>query len=71
MQMTILMAGFFVIAVIYSMVGMTIIFGWVAFPGLIMGVVMYFFELFMAFLQAYIFTLLSAIFMNMMVNPEH
>jgi F0F1-type ATP synthase membrane subunit a len=34
-------------------------------------VAMYFFELFVAFLQAYIFTLLSAIFMNMMVNPEH
>ncbi len=57
--------------VIYSMVGMTVVFGWVAFPALVMAVVMYFFELFVAFLQAYIFTLLSAIFMNMMVNPEH
>ncbi len=57
--------------VIYSMLGMTVVFGWVAFPALIMAVAMYFFELFMAFLQAYIFTLLSAIFMNMMVNPEH
>lgn len=57
--------------VIYSMLGMTVVFGWVAFPALIMAVVMYFFELFVAFLQAYIFTLLSAIFMNMMVNPEH
>jgi F-type H+-transporting ATPase subunit a len=57
--------------VIYSMLGMTVLFGWAAFPALIMAVAMYFFELFMAFLQAYIFTLLSAIFMNMMVNPEH
>jgi F-type H+-transporting ATPase subunit a len=57
--------------VIYSMTGMLVIFGWVAFPALLMAVAMYFFELFMAFLQAYIFTLLSAIFMNMMVNPEH
>ena len=57
--------------VIYSMLGMTVVFGWVAFPALIMACAMYFFELFMAFLQAYIFTLLSAIFMNMMVNPEH
>ena len=57
--------------VIYSMMGMTIVFGWVACPALLMAVVMYFFELFVAFLQAYIFTLLSAIFMNMMVNPEH
>jgi F-type H+-transporting ATPase subunit a len=57
--------------VIYSMLGMTVVFGWVAFPALLMAVAMYFFELFVAFLQAYIFTLLSAIFMNMMVNPEH
>jgi F-type H+-transporting ATPase subunit a len=57
--------------VIYSMLGMTVVFGWMAFPALLMAVAMYFFELFVAFLQAYIFTLLSAIFMNMMVNPEH
>ena len=57
--------------VIYSMVGMTVVFGWVAFPALIMACLMYAFELFMAFLQAYVFTLLSAIFMNMMINPEH
>jgi F-type H+-transporting ATPase subunit a len=57
--------------VIYSMLGMFVLFGWVAVPALLMAVAFYFFELFMAFLQAYIFTLLSAIFMNMMVNPEH
>lgn len=57
--------------VIYSMIGMTVVFGWAAFPSLIMAGAMYFFELFMAFLQAYVFTLLSAIFMNMMINPEH
>lgn len=57
--------------VIYSLLGMTAVFGWVACPALIMAVLMYFFELFVAFLQAYIFTLLSAIFLNMMVNPEH
>ena len=57
--------------VIYSLLGMLVTFGWVACPMLLMTVVMYFFELFVAFLQAYIFTLLSAIFMNMMVNPEH
>lgn len=57
--------------VIYAMVGMTVVFGWVAFPAIIMAVAMYFFELFVAFLQAYVFTLLSAIFMNMMINPDH
>ena len=57
--------------VIYSLIGMTIIFGWVAIPSIAVAVVMYFFELFVAFLQAYIFTLLSSIFINIMVNPEH
>jgi F-type H+-transporting ATPase subunit a len=57
--------------VIYSMTGMVVMFGWVAFPALLMAAAMYLFELFMAFLQAYVFTLLSAIFMNMMINPEH
>ncbi|HNX35795.1 MAG TPA: F0F1 ATP synthase subunit A [Kiritimatiellia bacterium] len=57
--------------VIYSLLGMVVLFGWAAFPAVVMAVLMYFFELFVAFLQAYIFTLLSAIFMNMMLNPEH
>jgi len=57
--------------VIYSLLGMVLVFGWPAFPAVLVAVAMYFFELFVAFLQAYIFTLLSAIFMNMMVNPEH
>ena len=57
--------------VIYSLLGMVVVFGGAAFPAVPMAVLMYFFELFVAFLQAYIFTLLSAIFMNMMVNPAH
>jgi len=57
--------------VIYSLLGMVVLFGWAATPAVLMAVLMYFFEVFVAFLQAYIFTLLSAIFMNMMVNPEH
>jgi len=57
--------------VIYAMAGMVVVFGWVAAPALLMAVAMYLFEVFVAFLQAYVFTLLSAIFMNMMINPEH
>jgi len=57
--------------VIYSLLGMVVLFGWAATPAVLMAVLMYFFEVFVAFLQAYIFTLLSAIFMNMMANPEH
>ena len=57
--------------VIYSLLGLVLLFGWPAFPAVLMAVLMYFFEIFVSFLQAYIFTLLSAIFMNMLVNPEH
>lgn len=57
--------------VIYALTGMVVMFGWVAAPALLMAAAMYLFEVFMAFLQAYVFTLLSAIFMNMVVNPEH
>jgi F-type H+-transporting ATPase subunit a len=56
---------------IYSLLGLLLIFGWMAFPVVAVAAVMYLFELFIAFLQAYIFTLLAAIFINMMVNPSH
>jgi F-type H+-transporting ATPase subunit a len=63
-----LMAGHILI---YSLLGMVLVFGVAAAPAVAMAVLMYFFELFVAFLQAYIFTLLSAIFLNMLVNPAH
>jgi len=56
---------------IYSFLGLFLIFGWIALPAVAIAVGMYLFELFMAILQAYIFTLLTAIFINMMVNPSH
>lgn len=57
--------------VVYSLLGVIVLFGLPAAPMLLMTVLMLFFELFVAFLQAYIFTLLSAIFVGIMVNPEH
>ena len=57
--------------VIYSLLSLIVVIGWTALPSMLITVAMYFFEVFVAFLQAYIFSLLSAIFMNMMVNPEH
>ncbi len=57
--------------VIYSLLGVIAMFSLMAAPMLVVTVGMYFFELFVAFLQAYVFTLLSSIFMGMMVNPEH
>jgi F-type H+-transporting ATPase subunit a len=57
--------------VIYSLLSLVVVIGWAALPSVLITVAMYFFELFVAFLQAYVFSLLSAIFMNMVVNPEH
>lgn len=56
--------------VIYSLLGLVLIFGWAACPAILIAVLMFFFEVFVACLQAYIFTLLSVIFINMMVAGE-
>ena len=57
--------------VIYALLGLIVIFGWVALPAMALAMGVYFLELFIAFLQAYIFTLLSAMFIGQMVHPEH
>jgi F-type H+-transporting ATPase subunit a len=63
-----MMAGHVVIP---ALIGLVVVFGWVALPSILLAVVVYFLELFIAFLQAYIFTLLSAIFIGMVYHPEH
>ncbi len=55
---------------IFALLSMVVLFGWLASPAVLLVVGIYFFELFMAFLQAYIFTLLSAIYMGMMYYDE-
>lgn len=57
--------------VIFALLGLVVIFGWVALPAMALAMAVYFLELFIAFLQAYIFTLLSAMFIGQTVNPEH
>ncbi len=57
--------------VLYAMVGMTAIFGMIATPSILIALALYFFETFVACLQAYVFTMLAAIFMGMMVHPQH
>lgn len=57
--------------VLYAMVSLTAIFGAVAVPSLAVAVCLYLFEVFVAVLQAYVFTVLSAIFIGMMVHPQH
>lgn len=58
--------------VIFSLIGMIFIFGYLVFPVMIvMAVAVYFLELFTALLQAFIFTLLSAVFMGLIYHPSH
>ncbi len=56
---------------IFALLSMVVLFGWAAFPVVFMAVGIYFFEIFMSLLQAYIFTLLSAIFISQMVHEGH
>ena len=56
---------------IFALLSMVVLFGWVALPVVFMAVGIYFFEIFMSMLQAYIFTLLSAIFISQMAYEEH
>ena len=56
---------------IFALLSMVVLFGWAAFPVVFMVVGIYFFEIFMAMLQAYIFSLLSAIFISQMAYEGH
>jgi len=58
--------------VLFSIIGMILIFGtFAAPPALAMAAAIYLLELFIAFLQAFIFTFLSAIFLGQVMHPEH
>jgi F-type H+-transporting ATPase subunit a len=58
--------------VLFSILGLILMFGTLtAPPAVLMAVAIYMLELFIAFLQAYIFTFLSAIFIGQVMHPEH
>ena len=57
--------------VIYSLLGMIVMFGYYAAPALLGALGIYVLEVFVSFLQAYIFTLLSAIFIGERYHPAH
>jgi F-type H+-transporting ATPase subunit a len=57
--------------VVYFMLGLLVIFGLAALPFFFMGVLIYILEVGVAFLQAYIFTMLSAVFIGQRLHPEH
>ena len=57
--------------VILTLVGLVTLLGLVALPAVVLAVFVSLLELLVAFLQAYIFTLLSALFIGQMWYPEH
>lgn len=56
--------------IIFTILGMFFLFGWFALPVVFVAVALFFFELFVAFFQAYIFALLSSIFIGQMYHPH-
>lgn len=57
--------------VVFFLLGLIVIFGAAGLPFLVMAALIYLLEVFVAFLQAYIFTLLSAVFIGQRLHPEH
>ncbi len=57
--------------VLFAMIGMTVIYGAAALPAIGLGLFVFFLEILVAFLQTYIFVMLSAIFVGQMLHPEH
>lgn len=57
--------------IIFWILGLVVMMGWAAFPAVLLASGLYAFEIFVCFLQAYIFTLLSSIFMGQIIHPQH
>lgn len=57
--------------VLYSIIGLSVIFGLAGTPSVLLGAGIYILKVFVAFLQAYVFTLLSALFINQIHHPAH
>jgi F-type H+-transporting ATPase subunit a len=57
--------------VIFAMLGLVLLLGLVALPSVLLAVCIGVLEVFIAFLQAYIFTLLTAVFIGQMYHPQH
>jgi len=57
--------------VILALLGLVVLLGYVALPAVILAVCIGLLEVFVCFLQAFIFTLLSAMFIGQMYHPSH
>ncbi len=57
--------------VIFALLGLVVLLGVVALPAVLLAVFISLLEVLVAFLQTYIFTLLSAMFIGQTLHPEH
>jgi F-type H+-transporting ATPase subunit a len=57
--------------VILALLGLIVIIGWAALPVMLLALFIYMIEILVVVLQAYIFTLLSAMFIGQMYHPHH
>ncbi len=57
--------------VIFSLLGLIMDFGFAGTPSIVLVLFVYSLEILVAFIQAYIFTLLSAMFVGAMMHPSH
>ena len=57
--------------VIFSLLGLISLLGWFGTPSILLALFIYALELLVAFIQAYIFTMLSAMFFSAMLHPAH
>ncbi|MDF7807896.1 F0F1 ATP synthase subunit A [Pontiellaceae bacterium B12219] len=57
--------------VVFSLIGLVVSFGYAALPAVGMALAINLMEIFIAFLQAYVFTMLSAMFIGQMYHPAH
>ncbi|HMO51274.1 MAG TPA: F0F1 ATP synthase subunit A [Kiritimatiellia bacterium] len=57
--------------VLYSIIGLVVVFGIAGAPSLLLAAGIYILKVFVAFLQAFVFTLLSALFIHQVHHPAH
>lgn len=57
--------------VILAMLGLVVMLGLAALPAVVLAIMVYMLEVLVVFLQAFVFTLLSAIFIGQMYHPQH
>ena len=57
--------------VIFALLGLVVLLGAAALPAIVLALFVSLFEIGVAFLQAYIFTLFSAIFIGLVYHPQH